>query len=105
MSLLGLMRWEEWDLIKELGRRDWESEPVDDLVTTLELAAAVPQGLARVGDIGTYRARLYWDWIVADSGDETDISPNGEYDERKISVDDRNGASSAIMRPDTESAG
>lgn len=31
MSLLGLIRWVGWDFMKELGRRDWLSDPVEDL--------------------------------------------------------------------------
>ncbi len=31
MSLLGLMSWAGLGLIKELGRRDWVSELVEDL--------------------------------------------------------------------------
>jgi hypothetical protein len=40
---------------------------------------------------------MYCDWIEADSGDETDMSPRGEYGERIPSVDDLNGASRAIV--------
>jgi hypothetical protein len=51
MSLLGLIRWEEWDLIMELGRSDVLSEPPEDLA-------------------------MKWDGMLV-SGDETDMSVIG----------------------------
>lgn len=54
--------------------------------------------------MNTYRA-MYWVLTVADSGDDTDMSPKGEYGERIPSVDDLNGASRAMVRPEAVSLG
>jgi hypothetical protein len=39
---------------------------------------------------------MYCDWIAGESGDDTDISPPGAYDDMILPVDDLKGASSAI---------
>lgn len=94
ISLLGLIRWAEPGLMKELGRRAWESDP-EELLLWQCTGQLHPSSKSDLVSWESYA--MYWEGRAGDSGPVgSDMSACAEYLEAMLPVDDLKGASRAI---------